>query len=241
MPGRVVQSARMLAASSPDSDSPRQSMTALRPGLFLTFEGPEGAGKTTQIGLLEAVLKQAGFAVTRTREPGGDTVGERVRDLLLHGAVGPQAELLLFAAARAQNVQTVVLPALEAGQIVLCDRFTDSTLAYQGAGRGLDAVFIREVNRFATGGLVPDRTFLLDLPPADGLARQMREEQNRLDREALTFHERVRATFLQIATSEPERVVVVNASRSMNLVAAELQTSVFALLETRQVARTDAA
>ncbi|GAB4452645.1 MAG: dTMP kinase [Armatimonadaceae bacterium] len=195
-------------------------------GLFLTFEGPEGAGKTTQIALLEAALIEAGIRVTRTREPGGDRVGEKVRELLLTGEMGAEAELLLFAAARAQNVCEVVRPALEAGHIVLCDRFTDSTLAYQGYGRGLDLDLIREINRFATGNLIPDRTFLLDLPPQVGLARQDPDAQNRLDRESLTFHERVRQGFLDAATWNPERIVTLDATRATDEVQRELWQAV---------------
>lgn len=183
------------------------------PGFFITFEGPEGAGKTTQIGLLADALQSAGRTVTRTREPGGDVVGERVRELLLHASVGAEAELLLFAAARAQNVQTVVRPALLRGDVVLCDRYTDSTLAYQGAGRNLPADFIARVNQFATSGLVPDLTLLLDLPPSVGLARQAANEQNRLDREALAFHERVRAAFLSVQQAEPGRVILIDAAQ----------------------------
>lgn len=201
--------------------------------MFLTFEGPEGAGKTTQIGRLQKSLEARGHTVTRTREPGGDSVGEKVRDLLLHGAVGPEAELLLFAAARAQNVQSVVRPALAAGQIVLCDRFTDSTLAYQGYGRGLPLDLIRRVNDFATGGLAPQKTFLLDLPPADGLARQNAARQDRLDRESLDFHERVRAGFLAVAGQEPERIVIVDAFRPAAEVSDELLVQVLALLSVR--------
>lgn len=200
-------------------------------GLFLTFEGPEGGGKTTQITRLEADLRMAGHAVTRTREPGGDEVGEKVRELLLHGEVGAEAELLLFAAARAQNVAQVVRPALDAGHIVLCDRFTDSTLAYQGYGRGLPEDLIRRINAFATGGLVPIRTFLLDLSPVNGLARQPQEKKDRLDREALAFHERVRIGFLELAAAEPERITVIDASRSADEIAAELRAAVFSLLE----------
>jgi dTMP kinase len=199
-------------------------------GLFLTFEGPEGGGKTTQISRLEADLRAAGCAVTRTREPGGDAVGEKVRELLLHGTVGAEAELLLFAAARAQNVAQVIRPALEAGHIVLCDRFTDSTLAYQGHGRGLPEDLIRRINAFATGGLVPDRTFLLDLPPAVGLARQPNEKKDRLDREALAFHERVRAGFLALAADEPERITRIDAARPADAIAADLHTAVFDLI-----------
>lgn len=208
-------------------------LSASRPGLFLTFEGPDGAGKTTQIARLEDALIVLGHEVTRTREPGGDAVGERVRDLLLHagpGDVGAEAELLLFAAARAQNVASVVRPALAAGHVVLCDRFTDSTLAYQGGGRGLPGDVIATLNVFATGGLVPDQTFLLDLPPALGLARQRATEQDRLDRENLAFHERVRAAFLATAAREPGRVVVLDATRAPDAVFADLLAAVRVLL-----------
>jgi dTMP kinase len=211
-------------------------VTAIR-GLFLTFEGPEGAGKTTQIALLAEALERAGQRVTRTREPGGDAVGERVREIVLSGASGsvtPAAELFLMAAARAQNVAAVVRPALERGDVVLCDRFTDSTLAYQGYGRGLPAQALAPVNRLATGGLQPDRTFLFDLPPAVGLARQSAEKQDRLDREGLGFHERVRAGFLAIAAEEPERVVVFDATLPVHELASALLAAVLPLLlETR--------
>jgi dTMP kinase len=202
-------------------------------GLFLTFEGPDGAGKTTQIVHLAGALVARGHAVTCTREPGGDAVGERVRELLLHaklGALGSEAELLLFEAARAQNVQTVVRPALARGHIVLCDRFADSTIAYQGWGRGLPLALIAAVNAFATGGLVPDRTFLLDLPSAAGLARQREGDRNRLDREQLAFHERVRAGFLDIAAREPNRVQVLDATRPEAEIAARLLAAVIGLL-----------
>ncbi len=205
------------------------------PALFLTFEGPEGAGKTTQIARLQAALEAQGISVTRTREPGGDRVGERVRDVLLNapdGAVGAEAELLLFAAARAQNVRAVVRPALALGHVVLCDRFTDSTLAYQGAGRGLPLDTLRAVNDFATGGLVPDKTFLLDLPVRDGLARRASETgtENRMDRESVAFHERVRDGFLRVAADEPDRVVIVDASRAPEVIAADLLRAVLVLL-----------
>jgi dTMP kinase len=201
-----------------------------REGWFITFEGPEGAGKTTQIALLETALRARGFAVTRTREPGGDRVGERVRDLLLHAGMSAEAEMFLFAAARAQNVQEVVRPALAAGHVVLCDRYTDSTLAYQGYGRGLPVDFLDTVNAFATGGLVPVCTILLDLAPGVGLARQQAEEQNRLDREALTFHERVRDGFLNIARQHPARFVVIDAAGRVADVADAVQRAVFALV-----------
>ena len=202
-------------------------------GTFITFEGPDGGGKTTQIVRLEATLTARGRAVTRTREPGGDPVGEQVRDLLLHtapGTLGPEAELLLFAAARAQNVAGVVRPALEAGHIVLCDRYTDSTLAYQGYGRGLPLEMLVRVNTFATRGLVPDRTFLLDLEPRQGLARQTVAEQDRLDKESLAFHERVRDGFLAVAGAEPERFTVLDAAQPADTLAAAIEAAVLALL-----------
>ena len=158
-------------------------------GIFFTFEGPDGAGKTTQIGRLETALAERGYTTLRTREPGGDFVGEQVRQLLLdRSAMTPEAEFLLFAASRAQNVAHVVRPALEAGKIVLCDRFTDSSLAYQGFARGLSVEFIRAANAFATCGLTPHKTFLLDVPVSVGKARRSAGETNRLDREAEAFH-----------------------------------------------------
>jgi dTMP kinase len=200
-------------------------------GLFLTFEGPDGAGKTTQISLLTEALTTAGHTVTRTREPGGDAVGERVRDLLLNGHPCPEAELLLFAAARAQNVQQVVRPALAEGHVVLCDRFTDSTIAYQGYGRGLPQDLIYRINHFATGGLVPDKTYLFDIDPEEGLRRRgAADEQNRLDRETLAFHERVQWGFLLTAQAMPARILVIDARRSIEAIAADLQASVFSLL-----------
>jgi dTMP kinase len=218
------------ASSSPETAVPDSTGRPCA-GWFVTFEGPEGAGKTTQIGLLAEALRARGHTVTRTREPGGDPVGEKVRELLLHrDEIGAEAELLLFAAARAQNVRSVVRPALEAGHVVLCDRYTDSTLAYQGYGRGLPADLLARVNAFATGGLVPDRTILLDLPPAEGLARQRAEEQNRLDRERMPFHERVREGFLAVAREEPERLLVIDAARPVEAVATDVQRAVFALL-----------
>ena len=201
-------------------------------GVFLTFEGGEGAGKTTQIARLADALTQRGHTATRTREPGGDPFGESVRALLLDrdAAPVPPAELLLFAAARAQNVQTVIRPALDAGNVVLCDRFTDSTLAYQGYGRGLSLDAIRAVNAVATGGLIPHRTFLLDLSPAVGLARQSPDAQDRLDRETLDFHERVRIGFLSLADAEPERFVVLDAAQEPDALFAELLAAVLAVL-----------
>lgn len=199
-------------------------------GLFLTLEGPEGGGKTTQLARLQARLEAEGIATVRTREPGGDAVGEKVRELLLSTEMTSEAEFLLFAAARAQNVAQVVRPALEAGNVVLCDRFTDSSLAYQGVARGLPLETIRAVNDFATGGLRPDRTFLLDLPAELGLARRHASETNRLDHESLGFHTKVRDGFLSAASREPERVFVLDASQSPDAVAEDLWAAVAPLL-----------
>lgn len=196
-------------------------------GHFFTFEGPDGAGKTTQIALLQERLTARGYTVVRTREPGGDAVGERVRELLLEReAMTSEAEFLLFVASRAQNVAEVVRPALDSGAVVLCDRFTDSSLAYQGYARGLPLEFIRQANHFATRGLVPDKTFLFDLPHAEiGLARRGKGPTNRLDREGLVFHEAVRAGYSVLAREEPERFVVLDATQPIELVAATLWAS----------------
>lgn len=168
-------------------------------GLFITFEGPEGGGKSTQVALLADALRGEGHPVLVSREPGGGgEFGERVRRILLEGGeVEPLAELFLFLADRAQHVATVIRPAIEAGMIVICDRYADSTAVYQGIARGLGLERTRELNAMATGGLVPDVTFLLDLPVTEGLARI--PEGDRLDRESVQFHEAVRQGFLQIA------------------------------------------
>jgi dTMP kinase len=201
-------------------------------GLFLTLEGPEGAGKTTQLTRLLLWLEAQGYAVVRTREPGGDAVGERVRELLLSTQMTPEAELLLFAAARAQNVAEVVRPALEAEKLVLCDRYTDSSLAYQGFARGLSLDAIRAINAFATRGLTPTRTFLFDLPAEIGLARRHRDTggTNRLDHESLAFHQKVREGFRALAAAEPGRWVVIDAAQSEDVVAEALQAAVEPLL-----------
>jgi dTMP kinase len=199
------------------------------PGFFFSFEGPDGAGKTTLIQRLEAALIAAGRAPLRTREPGGDAVGERVRALLLDVSMTGEAEFLLFAAARAQNVAAVVRPALAAGRIVLCDRFTDSSLAYQGYGRGLPLELIARVNAFATGDLVPERTYLIDVPAAIGLARRGTDgETNRLDREALAFHERVGAGYRALAADAPARFAVIDGMRSPDAVFAAVWDDLWA-------------
>lgn len=178
----------------------------------MTFEGVEGAGKTTQIALLKEVLERQGRRVCVTREPGGDAVAEGVRQLLLSQEMSPRAELLLFLASRAQNVERVILPELAQGSVVLCDRFIDSSVAYQGVARGLGRDTVAALNDFATGGLTPDLTFLLDLDPETGLNRQT--DRNRMEAESLSFHRQVREGYLEEAARSPQRFRILNAAQS---------------------------
>lgn len=201
--------------------------------MFITFEGVEGAGKTTQIQRLAARLRESGRPdVLVTREPGGSLLGQELRRLVLdppHGVfVEDRAELLIMVADRAQHVAQVIRPHLEAGGVVLCDRYTDSSVAYQGYGRGLDVAEIDALNSYATGGLVPDLTVLLDLDPALGLARQ--RERTRMEAEALPFHTRVRAGFLELAQRSPARFLVLDASREPSAVQDDIWAHVAAQL-----------
>ncbi len=202
-------------------------------GLFVTFEGVEGSGKSTQIRLLAEALRSDGHRVCCTREPGGDPVAEAIREVLLREGepVGHRTETLLFVAARAQVVDCVIRPALEAGEIVLCDRFADSTVAYQGHARGLALDAVRRLNAFATGGLVPDLTLLLDLDPAIGLARQ--QDRNRMEAEALAFHQRVREGYLAEAALDAGRYRVFDASTAVTELQASIVSEVRASLEGR--------
>ncbi len=175
------------------------------PTPFLVFEGPEGAGKSTQIEHLAARLRERGHDVLVTREPGGTPPGDRIRSVLLDPELdmAPETEFLLYAAARAEHVRSLIAPALNAGRIVLCDRFAASSVAYQGYGRGLDPTWVRDVNTHATQGLHPTATLLLDLPAAEGLARvAARGATDRLERADLAFHERVRDGFLRQAAED---------------------------------------
>jgi dTMP kinase len=189
--------------------------------VFITLEGGEGVGKTTQQALLAQQLGQAGYPCLCTREPGGTALGRALREILLHGdPLTPLAELFLYAADRAEHVQKCILPALAAGQVVVCDRFTDSTLAYQGYGRGLDLEKIRQLNHLATGGLQPHLTLWLDLPPEVGLARSGLAD--RLEQERLEFHRRVHQGFQTLAAAEPQRIVRIDAEGSPLEVAARI-------------------
>lgn len=198
---------------------------------FITLEGPEGAGKSVQARLLSEWLQTLGWDVCLTREPGGTAVGERVRDILLHAAdldLLPETEALLLSAARAQHVHDVILPALEAGRAVVCDRYADSTLAYQGGGGGLPLDELRGVQAFATGGTQPDLRLLLDLPVAEGLARRHADagSVNRIDLAPLAYHERVRSTFLNLAAAEPDGWEIIDARASVASIAEKVHTVV---------------
>ncbi|GFN21721.1 MAG: dTMP kinase [Thermoanaerobacteraceae bacterium] len=188
-------------------------------GIFITFEGPDGSGKTTQMGLLARHLGLRGLRVLCTREPGGTPMAEAIRQLLLSSwpeQVLGITEVFLYAASRAQHVRGKILPALEAGRVVLSDRFVDSSLAYQGFGRGLDPELVRQVNDLATGGLTPHLTLLLDLPPEEGLRRSRGEgrhgDPDRFEQEDLDFHRRVREGYLELARREPGRFKIIDAT-----------------------------
>ena len=198
----------------------KKRLKHIHPGRFITFEGPEGAGKSNQIRLLRDYLETKGCVCVLTREPGGTPLAERLRAVVKNHAgpekLHPTTELLLIEAARSQHVREVIRPALAAGKVVLCDRFFDSTTAYQGGARGMESQVIDTLNEFAAAECIPDLTILLDLPPEVGFARaqareETRGEHDRFEEEKLDFHRRVRAGFLKIAEAEPERVRVVNA------------------------------
>ncbi len=208
-------------------------------GLFITFEGIEGSGKSTQAEILRVYLEDKGIRVDMTREPGGTPIAEAIRTVLLdpaYGEMDPTAELLLYQAARSQHVHERILPALEAGVTVLCDRFTDSTTAYQGAGRGLPAPELEALHSMATGGLVPDLTILIDLAAEVGLARATRDgESDRIEQESIDFHERVRAGFLDLAQQDRDRVKQVDGQESPERVATAIRTEIDILLAARGI------
>ena len=203
---------------------------------FITFEGIEGSGKTTQIRLLTAWLKERTPHVFLTREPGGTRIGEQIRTILLdpeNMEMTPEAEILLFSAARAQIVREIIRPRLDAGWIVICDRFADSTLAYQGFGHGLPLDDLRRITQFATGGLQPDLTVYLDLDVETGLKRKAAtpEEWNRMEAKAIAFHRRVRQGYLQLAKEAPRRWLVLDARQPVDVIQAQIRQRVAALLD----------
>lgn len=181
--------------------------------LFITFEGGEGSGKSSQARILYRKLCRLSIPAILIHEPGSTALGEKINQLLKHSksTISPMCELLLFNAARAQLVSEVIMPALKNGKIVVCDRYTDSTLAYQGYGRGLKLETVRDINESATGGLIPNLTLLLDIPVSDGLARKRSISSDRFEREELAFHERVRQGYLKVARKEDSRFLVMDA------------------------------
>ena len=196
--------------------------------MFVTFEGSEGSGKSTQLRLLVEYLQAQGREIVVTREPGGTQIGEQIRDILhdvANTAMTSEAEILLYSAARAQLVREVIRPALAAGKLVLSDRYYDSTYAYQGYGRGLDLTMLRHVTQLATGGLKPDLTIFFDLSVERGLARRVAggDEMNRMDQQQMAFYERVYAGYQELVTAEPERWHVVNGDRPVGAIQAEVR------------------
>ena len=214
--------------------------------LFITFEGPEGSGKTTQIKLLSSYLEEKGYPVLATREPGGTNIGDQIRAILLdpqNTEMLPASEALLFSAARAQIVNQVIRPHLAQGDIVLCDRYADSTMAYQGYGHGLELEMLHAITALATGGLKPDLTVYLDIDVEDGLRRKLaahkagNAEWNRLDRQEAAFHRRVREGYLQMAAREPDRWLVIDATQPVEDIQASIRAEVEAKLVTDHLAR----
>ncbi|MEG2424948.1 dTMP kinase [Glutamicibacter sp.] len=206
-----------------------ESSTPTR-GLFIVFEGGDGAGKSTQVALAQQWLESRGAKVTTTREPGGTQISEELRSLVLehgHGEIDARTEALIYSAARAAHVQQVISPALDAGTHIICDRFVDSSLAYQGMGRALGFDAVASINDFATGGLKPDATIILDISAAQGRARRIAasggvEDSDRLESEPDDFHERIRNAFLDLAARDPQRYLVLDATASVE----QLQQSV---------------
>lgn len=202
--------------------------------MFITLEGPEGAGKTSHIPALVAFLRERGWAVFPTREPGGSSIGEQIREVLgnlKNTEMNPRTEILLFQAARAQLVEEVLRPRLAAGEVILCDRYADSTLAYQGYGHRLELAELRRVVNFATGGLTPALTILLDLDVETGLRRKSRQQEwNRLDAYTVDFHRRVRAGYLELAAQEPSRWKIIDAAQPWETVQAEIRQRVLQIL-----------
>jgi dTMP kinase len=204
-------------------------------GFFITFEGPDGAGKTTQIKMLAESLKQAGHKVLMTREPGGTHISDQIRTIILapeHKEMTDHAEVLLYAASRAQHIHELIIPALNEGKIVLCDRYIDASMAYQAYGLGMDEQKVRSINEFASSGLNPIRTYMVDISPEESRKRLTERAANngaapeaqldRIEQKQLDYHRKVREGFLHIASEEPERVKLINGARSITEVFEEI-------------------
>lgn len=206
----------------------------MKKGIFVTIEGCEGAGKTTQAKLLADYLTTQGYQVLVTREPGGTVIGEKIRKILLdrnHWELAPRVELLLYLASRSQLVSQVIKPALEEGKIVISDRFHHSSLAYQGGARALNMLLVQQINEFATEGVLPDITFLLDLPPEIGMERKGSYDEDRMEGQGIEFHKKVRLAFLSLASQEPERIVVLDADQPVEQISTSINQHMKALLD----------
>ncbi len=206
-------------------------------GLFITFEGPDASGKTTQLRLLEAHLRERGIEPVMTREPGGTPISEKIREIILDKAnddMLPMTEALLYAASRAQHVGQLILPSIEAGRVVISDRYVDSSIAYQGYGRGMGDI-IEEINLPATGGLKPDLTILLATDTSRMRERRSADEEDRMDAQKAEFHAEVMNGYLKLAEREPERVRILDGQRSIEEIAADIRTIIDSLLEEKGI------
>jgi len=203
-------------------------------GLFITIEGPDGAGKSTQIPFIQRFLEEKGYKVLLTREPGGTVIGEKIRGILLdknHQEMSDITEALLYSASRAQHVTEVIMPALNEGIVVLCDRFVDSSIVYQGKGRGLGLESIKNINDFATCGLTPDLTILLDIDPEIGLKRvKATKEVDRLEQEKLDFHRKVYEGYKELVNMYPERIKVITANQPIEEVNKDIENKLKILI-----------
>ncbi|MBQ3642041.1 dTMP kinase [bacterium] len=191
----------------------------MKKGLFITFEGADGSGKTTQLNLVKEFLEKEGYDVVVTREPGALDIGQKIRNILLHheGKVADRCEMFLFLADRAQHVETFIKPAVDSGKIVLCDRHTDSTIAYQGYGRGQDIELLKKLNKIATNGLTPDLTLLFDVS-TEVAQERVGNEKDRMESAGIEFHKKVRNGYLELQKLEPERIKLINANNSIDKV-----------------------
>ncbi len=207
----------------------------MQKGLFITFEGADGSGKTTQLNNVKSFLEQKGFDVVITREPGALDIGQKIRNILLHhdGIVADRCEMFLFLADRAQHVETFIKPAIDEGKIILCDRHTDSTIAYQGYGRGQDINLLKDLNKIAINGLNPDLTLLFDVS-TEVAQERVGSEKDRMESAGIEFHKKVRNGYLELQKQEPERIKIVNANNSIEEVFEETKAIVSKLIQEKQ-------